>query len=154
MKYHYRNVKATAKVYKPSLSFSILVSLSFKSVMFSCSSKPLFPHFIDLSTLTLHTCDIQNVHKAWIACQSYFIILTVHIHGIRNIYKTWIACQSYFIALTVCICEVRNDDRLLLVWGLLRLTPIRNYKMTRLSNECRRVITPHLKGHSVKYWNL
>ena len=67
---------------------SSLVSLSFTSVMFFSSSKPLFPHFIDPSTLTVHTRDVWNVHK------------------------TWIAQQSYFIVLTVCRCDVTNHDRL------------------------------------------
>ena len=42
---------------------SSLVSLSFTSVTFPSLYKPLFLHFIDLSTLTVHTCDVQNFHK-------------------------------------------------------------------------------------------
>ena len=86
MKCHYWNVKVTAKVYKPCLSF--FISFSLTSVTFSSSSKPLFPHFIHLSTLTVHT------------------------HDVRNIHKTWIAFQSCFIVLTVCTRNVRKDDRL------------------------------------------
>ena len=55
---HYRNVKVMAKVYKPCLSFFISFSLFLfltPSVMFPSSSKPLFLHFIDFSTLTVRT---------------------------------------------------------------------------------------------------
>ena len=63
---------------------SSLFSLSFTSVMFSSLSKPFFPHFTDLSTLSVHTRDVRKVSKTWIACQSYFIILTDCTHDIRN----------------------------------------------------------------------
>ena len=65
---------------------SSLVSLSFMSVTFPSSSKPLFPRFIDPSTLTctIRTCDIWNIHKTWIARQSYFTIITVHTRNIPN----------------------------------------------------------------------
>ena len=42
---------------------SSLVSLSFTSVTFPSLSKPLFLHFIDLSTLTVRTRDVRNFHK-------------------------------------------------------------------------------------------
>ena len=59
MKCHYRNVKAKTKVYKPCLSF--FISFSFHvSVTFSSSSKSLFPHFINPSTLTVCTHDLWN----------------------------------------------------------------------------------------------
>ena len=54
--YEVRNLKVTAKVYKPCLSS--LVSLSFTSVTFPSLSKPLFLHFIDLFTLTVCTRDV------------------------------------------------------------------------------------------------
>ena len=40
---------------------SSLVTLFFTSVTFSSSSKPLFPHFIDPSTLTVCTCNVWNI---------------------------------------------------------------------------------------------
>ena len=43
--------------------FLHLFSLSFTSVTFSSLSKPLFPHFIDHSTLTVHTSNVRNFHK-------------------------------------------------------------------------------------------
>ena len=63
---------------------SSLVSLSFMSVTFSSSSKPLLSHFIDLSTFRTRTHDVRNVHKIWIACQSYFIVLTIRTRDVQN----------------------------------------------------------------------
>ena len=41
-----------------------------------------------------------------------------------NVHKTWIACQSYFIILTVRTRDIPNHDRLSPVCCSLRLTPI------------------------------
>ena len=41
-------------------------------------------------------------------------------------WQTWVAFQLHFIILTVPTCDVRNNDRLLPVWGSLKLASITN----------------------------
>ena len=110
---HYRNLKATTKVYKPCLSFFISFSFSGLSHSF---------HRLSLSSLTSSTPQhsqsahatyelvhrilpfSQSVHATYetmMACQSYFIVLTVRTRDVRDHDKTWMACQPYFIVLTV-----------------------------------------------------
>ena len=90
---------------------SSLVSLSFTSVMFPSLSKPLFFHFVDLSTLTVRTRNVRNFHKTWINHQSYFIDLhEVPLQkregddkGLNN-YKP---CLSFFISFSLFhICHI------------------------------------------------
>ena len=75
MKCHYRNVKVTIR-FKSLVCLPSLVSLSFTSVMFSSSSKPLFPHFIDPSTLTVCTRDVRNVE--WLVHRILSFSQSVH----------------------------------------------------------------------------
>ena len=104
--------------------FSI-VSLSFMFVMFSSSSKPLFPHFIGPSILTVCTCVVcmkrsQNLSIVFYRSHSLYTWRT-------KPWQTWMASQSYFIILKIRTCDVRNHDRLSPVWGSLRLAPIMHY---------------------------
>ena len=114
--------------------------------MFPSLSKPLFLHFIDLSTLTVCTCDVQNfhrlslsslnsstpqhsqsVHATYEALNSLSIIFyRSHCPYTRctKPWQTWMASQSYFIVLAFRTRDVRNHDRLPPVWGSLRLAPI------------------------------
>ena len=68
MKCHYRNVKATAKIY------NLLI-------MFFSSSKPLFSRFIDLSTY-IYSPFLWTIRLPFtvthMACQLYFIILSLY----------------------------------------------------------------------------
>ena len=75
MNSHYWNVntlsKARTKVCKSSLSFFINFSLSSKSVTFYSSSKPLFLHFIDLSTyITCHSHQHFTDSKVSVHCRT------------------------------------------------------------------------------------
>ena len=56
------------------------------------------------------------------------------------------ATQSYFIVLTVHIRDVRNHDRLLPVWGSLRLAPINHH-----GNACKANVSLLLLSSHVTY---
>ena len=124
------------KVYKPCLAFFISFSVTFCSL-----SKSLFPHFINSSTLTVCTRDVWNieylVNRILLFSQSVHAMYETmrDLNGVfyrsRSPYtrhtkpwQTWMASQSYFIVLTVRTYDVPNHDRLLLVWGSLRLASI------------------------------
>ena len=93
---------------------SSLVSLSFTSVTFPSLSKPLFLHFIHLSTLTVHTRDIQNFHKTWIDRQSYFIDLwgAITEMWMRRLRFTSLAYLSSLVSLfftSVMLCSLSKS---------------------------------------------
>ena len=104
-------------------------SLSFMSVMFSSLSKLVFSHFIDLSTLTVHSNDIRNIHKIRIAYnyQWYYIILTVH------------------------TCNIRHHDRLPLLWDSLRLAPFTTpqYVMITMVTESHQLSLTRLSNFKI-----
>ena len=98
-----------------------LVSLSSKSVITLSSSKPLFPHFIDLSTYITHHFNIAMCEVVWPVHHNYFIVHsprtrdapmhTKNLNGLSiifyhsqsahrqrsDVYKTLMDCQLYFI---------------------------------------------------------
>ena len=105
---YYQNVKATTKVYKPCLSFFISFFLFFTSVTFCSSSKSLFPHFIDPSTLTVCTHDVWNHDRLeWLLNRSHCPYMQR-----TKPWQTWMASQLYFIVLTVRTRNVQNHSRL------------------------------------------
>ena len=129
MRCHYRNVKATTKVYKPCLSFFISFSL-----FHVCHV--LFPHFIDPSTLTVCTRNIWNVENLSIV---FYRSHSPYMQSTKP-WQTWMASQSYFKVRTVCTRNIRNHDRLPPVWSSLRLAPITLFSNRYCCNLCYNIL--------------
>ena len=115
MRYHYRNVKAMTKVYKPCLSF--IISFSFSRLSHSVHRLSLF---IDPSTLTV--CWYTRHMKR---CQSYFIVLTVRTRNVRNHDRLeWLL--NHILSFSH---DVRDHDRLQPVWGSPQQTHTRGEQL-------------------------
>ena len=110
---HFVHNKERSELNKPCVSFFSSFSLSSESVTLFSSSKPLFPHFIGLSTYITHHFNIStcDVYKTCMAYPSYFIVHSPYTMWQLNIYKTWIACPSYFI-----VHSLHTRDDLTYMW--------------------------------------
>ena len=130
-KCHYRNVKVTAKVYKPCLSFFISFSrLQICHVLFIVWASLPSLHW-PLCTHRLYT---RRMKRSQNLNSSSIIFYDSHNPYTQRTkpWQTWMASQSYFIVFTVRTCDVRNHDRLSLLWGLLRLASIIMAKFEKL----------------------
>ena len=73
----------------------------------------------------VHTMLATLTKLKWLV--NHILLFIVHICDVRNIYKTWMACQSYFIVLTVAHVTHKMHTDYCPVCSSLRITPI-SYK--------------------------
>ena len=103
------------------VSFFTSFSLSSKSVTLSSSSKPLFPHFINLSMYITYNFNIAmcDVHKTCMVCPSYFIIHSLCIRNAPTYTKLeWFVYHvlSFTVQAHVMLQRIQNSIGLLTVF--------------------------------------